>query len=411
MVEKGYKLTEVGAIPIDWELNSIDELIDLLTDFDSNGSFASVAENVKVYDYEEFAWYVRSTDLENRTKMNEVRYVDKASYDFLKKTSLFGGELLFLKRGDIGRVYLFKKQSNFATVAPNLYLLKINSRTRPEYLYYFFNTQLGQNQLKSKNASSTLGALYKDDVKSIIVPLPTLHEQAAIAEALSDMDAQIAQTEKLIEKKKAIKKGMMQELFTPKEGWVTKKLEDLCVIIKSGGTPLTSNPNFYNGEIPFLSIGDMTSQGKYLKYTTSTISREGLESSASWIVPKNSIIYSMYASVGYVSITKVELAISQAVLCMIFKSSLNLSYMYYYLLSIQTKVLMYVGEGTQKNLNAATVKQFDVYLPSLTEQLQIAEILNDQDNEISLLETKLQKLKYQKQGMMQALLIGKIRLI
>ena len=78
---KGMKQTDIGWIPEDWRVYTVLELIDLLTDYDANGSFSSVAENVKSYNYEEYAWYVRSTDLENNSKLSDVKYVDK---DFLK---------------------------------------------------------------------------------------------------------------------------------------------------------------------------------------------------------------------------------------------------------------------------------------------------------------------------------------
>jgi type I restriction enzyme S subunit len=215
--DRGYQQTEVGLIPVDWVQYKVLDLIELLTDYDANGSFMSVAENVNVYNNENYAWYVRSTDLEKKSKLTDVRYVDEDSYRFLKKTSLYGGELLFLKRGDIGKVYLFKMRTRKATLAPNLYLLKLNEMSSSSYLYYFFNSIKGQLQLKSKNASSTLGALYKDDVKSILVPLPpSLIEQKAIAETLSSMDKDIQALQVKKEKYKRIKQGMMQELLTGK---------------------------------------------------------------------------------------------------------------------------------------------------------------------------------------------------
>lgn len=214
---KDYKQSEVGLIPEDWKLYQVNDLIDLLTDYDANGSFASVAENVNVYNNDNYAWYVRSTDLEKKSKLSNVKYVDKESYKFLKKTALYGGELLFLKRGDIGNVYLFQMQTKHATVAPNLYLLKLNKLSNSTYLFNYFKSNSGQLQLKSKNASSTLGALYKDDVKSIYVPLPpTLEEQNAIANALEDMDEELDVLAAKKEKYEHIKQGMMQELLTGK---------------------------------------------------------------------------------------------------------------------------------------------------------------------------------------------------
>lgn len=408
----GYKHTEIGVIPEDWKIKSVRELIELLTDFDANGSFASVADNVNVSDGFGFAWYVRSTDLENNSGENEVKYVDEKSYNFLKKTSLFGNELLFLKRGEIGKVYLFKMKTDYATLAPNLYLLKLNNLTHSKFLFYFFNTASGKSQLIAKNASSTLGALYKDDVKSILVSLPPLPEQQKIAEALSDTDALIQSLKKLIAKKKDIKQGAMQELLTPKEDWGVKKLGSLLLVAKSGGTPLSSVKEYYNGTIPFLSISDMTVQGKYLTKTENKISQRGIDNSSSWLVPANSLIYSMYASVGFVSINKIDIATSQAVLNMIPKNNIDKEFLYYFLVSIQNYVLKFVGEGTQKNLNAQAVKDFEINLPkSKEEQTRIAQILSDMDAEIEALEKQLQKTELLKQGMMQELLTGRIRLI
>lgn len=414
-----YKPTDIGLIPNDWDLYTVRDLINLLTDYDANGSFASVAENVKVYDYEEFAWYVRSTDLENNSNMATVRYVDHSSYNFLKKTSLYGGELLFLKRGDIGRVYLFKMKTKYATVAPNLYLLKINQKTTPEYLYYFFSTSLGQKQLKSKNASSTLGALYKDDVKSIFIPLPPLPEQTAIATALSDMDALIAQTEKLIEKKKAIKQGVMQELLRPKEGWVTKKIPEVCWFQEGPGV---RKHQFTQYGVKLLNGTNIQFGKLELDNTDKFISNEEAFGWYSHFLVDDQDI--LIACSG-VSIDKFHEKVTIAdkhhlPLCMNtstmrFKvdcKQLDKSYFIQFLKSKNFKEQI-SGKATgsaQLNFGPSHVKMIEISLPNIEEQIEIGKILDDFENQIIKCDTKLQKLKFQKQGMMQALLTGKIRL-
>lgn len=211
---KGYKDTEIGVIPEDWDVVTTNDLLQLLTDFEANGSFESVDKNVNIIDSYGFAWYVRATDLENNISMSSVKFVDEKSYKFLKKTPLFGGELLITKRGEIGKVYLFNSKSSYATLAPNLYLLKLNEKVIPTYLYYFFISDKGNRLLKRNNASSTLGALYKNDVKFMLFSLPPLPEQQAIAQVLSDMDTEITQLKARLEKTNAIKQGMMQELLT-----------------------------------------------------------------------------------------------------------------------------------------------------------------------------------------------------
>ena len=198
----------------DWEEKRLGETLELLTDFEANGSFAGVKDNVTIYDKTEYAWYVRATDLENKTKLNAVKYVDKKSYDFLKKTPLLGNELLITKRGEIGKVYFFKEVMGVkATVAPNMYLLKFKDFVLPLFFYYFFTNYKGNNLLKRINASSTLGALYKNDVKNIKTLLPSFSEQQKIANYLSNIDKKIEQVTQQITQTQAFKKGLLQQMF------------------------------------------------------------------------------------------------------------------------------------------------------------------------------------------------------
>lgn len=215
--KKGYKPSELGEIPEDWDVVTVDSMLELLTDFEANGSFETVAQNVTITDGFGHAWYVRATDLENNSDLGKVKYVDQNSYEFLKKTALFGNELLITKRGEIGKVYLFKKKTAYATVAPNLYLLKLNQTINVMFLFYFFKSEVGQRLLKRNNASTSLGALYKDDVKGMTVAKPIdSKEQTSIALILSDMDEEIQKLEQRLNKTRQIKQGMMQELLTGK---------------------------------------------------------------------------------------------------------------------------------------------------------------------------------------------------
>lgn len=384
-VKKGYKQTELGIIPEDWDALSIYEVAKITT----GGS-----DTQDRIDDGEYPFFVRSQKVE---RINQFTMNCEA----------------ILTSGDgvgVGKIFHYVNEKfDFHQRVYCIY--DFNQKTTGKYLYYQFSTSF-YNRVMQLTAKSSVDSVRREMIAEMVLPFPKkVSEQTAIANALSDMDALINQTEKLIEKKKAIKQGAMQELLKPKEGWVTKKLGEIVSVIKSGGTPLTSNREYYNGEIPFLSISDMTNQGKFLNYTSSNISQEGLDNSSSWLVQKESLIYSMYASVGFVSLNKIDIAISQAVLGMKFKEFINLDFMYYALVSMQKSVLKFVGEGTQKNLNAASVKNFDITFPSIFEQKNISMILNEIDQDINLTVHKLTKLKQQKQGMMQALLTGKIRLV
>ena len=212
------------------------------------------------------------------------------------------------------------------------------------------------------------------------------------------------------------KKGVMQKIFSQEirfkddDGsafpeWEERKLGELCKVAKSGGTPSSTKKEYYNGDIPFLAISDMTSQGKYLKYTSKSISQKGLDNSAAWLLPENTIIYSMYASVGFVSINKIPLATSQAVINLILKDNANTEYVYYYLLDFKKNIHRYIETGTQGNLNAQTVKSLKIKLPCLKEQTKIANFLSAIDTKIEQTQKQLQETKAFKKGLLQQMFV------
>ena len=119
----------------------------------------------------------------------------------------------------------------------------------------------------------------------------------------------------------------------------------------------------------------MTKQGKYVSYTEKHISESGIENSSAWVVPSNSLIFSMYASVGLVCINTVPLATSQAMFSMVLKDHRMIEYIYYYLNFFrETKIHRHIETGTQSNINAETVRNIDI--PFQSNHLKLVETLN-----------------------------------
>lgn len=187
--------------------------------------------------------------------------------------------------------------------------------------------------------------------------------------------------------------------------WEEKHLKELIAVGKAGGTPTASNKSYYNGEaatISFLGISDMTEQGKYLSTTSKNITKEGLDSSSAWLVPAGYLVYAMYASVGKVGIAKKPMATSQAMFSMTFIKSADTEYIYYYLEHFRDNGLkLLITTGTQGNINADTLKSFNIPLPSLAEQQKIAEFFSALDERIALTADKVKLLKEQKTGYLQ----------
>lgn len=208
----------------------------------------------------------------------------------------------------------------------------------------------------------------------------------------------------------------MQGLLTGKlrlpgfeEEWKKKKLGEIADM-SAGGTPPTTVLEYYGGKIPWVSITDMTKNGKYIFETDRHLTEKGLANCSAKIFPAGTVLFAEYASIGECSIAVVNLCSSQAILGIQPKSSLNNDYLYYFL-SLKREEFKNKGQhGTQKNLNSQLVRDFTICLPSIKEQIAIANVLSNIDTEITSLEQQREKTKALKQGMMQELLTGRIRL-
>ncbi|MCT7965002.1 restriction endonuclease subunit S [Laspinema sp. D1] len=190
------------------------------------------------------------------------------------------------------------------------------------------------------------------------------------------------------------------------EIWRKNNLISLVKVMKSGGTPDTSKESFYNGEIPFVTIEDMSGSQKYLLNTTKRITNEGLKKSNAWLVPENSLLYSIYATLGLVRINTLRVATNQAILAMIVDDELiKQEYLYYWLEYIHDSVINLSSQTTQSNLSASAVKRFIVYHPQdKKEQEKIAEVLSTVDRAIAQTEVLIAKQQRIKTGLMQDLL-------
>lgn len=218
----------LGEVPAHWEVLQFRRGFTFLTDYEANGSFAATKEMVNLDEGEPYAWFVRATDLENGRigLIQGNRYCDEASYQFLSKTKLDGGELLIAKRGEIGKVYQLPELSCRATLAPNLYSIKLSKKIITQFAFYWFSSSFGRPQLELANKSTTIGALYKDDVRALICIFPPVSEQHEITkrvdEQIRHVDLMIAEAEKIISLSSERRSALISAAVTGKidvRGW------------------------------------------------------------------------------------------------------------------------------------------------------------------------------------------------
>ena len=258
-------------------------------------------------------------------------------------------------------------------------------------------------------------------LNKVFVPLPpTKSEQEAIAEALSDADALIESLEQLLAKKCNIKQGAMQELLAGKKRlpgfsgeWEVKRLVQLADI-RSGGTPSTTQPQFWDGDILWGTPTDITALNgrKYLFDTSRKITLYGLKSSSAEVIPANSIVMTSRATIGECAINRLPVTTNQGFKNFVPFENVDVEFLYYLLLTQKQGFVSLCGGSTFLEIGKAQLAAFEVRLPATkVEQTAIAAILSDIDAEITALEAKLAKARSLKQGMMQELLTGRIRLV
>ena len=288
------------------------------------------------------------------------------------------GDILFQRSSetfeDIGRANVYLDKEHPATFGGFVIRGKKISEYNPMFFRYLLCTPNARKQTVRMGAGAQHYNIGQDGLGKISLYFPTIQEQQKIAGFLSAIDDRISVQNKIISKYETLIKGIYHDFFSKPADYAIK-IKDLIIKGKAGGTPSSTVAQYYNGDIPFLSISDMTKQGKYVSYTEKHISKSGIENSSAWIVPSNSLIFSMYASVGLVCINTVPLATSQAMFSMVLKDHRMIEYIYYYLNYFrEAKIHRHIETGTQSNINAETVRNIDI--PFQSNHLKLVETLN-----------------------------------
>ncbi len=381
-IPKGYKKTKVGIVPSEWEVKKLGEVAKTYSGGTPN-------TNNKEY-YLGTIPFIRSAEIDK--KRTEL-FISKQGLNSSSAKEVIVGDLLYALYGANSGECAISKQCG----AINQAVLCIKSSENVKYLYYF----LSSNKIKIINTylQGGQGNLSAQIMKNIKLPLPPLPEQNTIAEILSTEDKVIELKEKLIEKKEAQKKYLMQNLLTGKKRltgfrgeWNKVRLGEVCEIIK--GSQLNKN-TLSEYDKYYVLNGGITPSG----YTDN------------WNVEKNTISISEGGnSCGFVNYNT-ENFWSGGHCYTLQDLSINMENLFlYFTLKYKQQTLMElrVGSGLP-NIQKKSLLNFKVNLPPLDEQKTIAEILSTANKEIELLKADLEKEKEKKKALMQLLLTGIVR--
>ena len=396
-VKAGYKKTEIGIIPDDWdiqELQYISKIIDSLhqTPKFSNEGYAMV----RVSDIK-----TGNLSLSKTLKVNEDIFL-MFTNNYIPKRN----DIVLSRVGSYG-VSSFVNQDEPFCMGQNTVVIvpKLNNK----YIYFSLNSNAVKNQIENESFGTGYKSLSLKNIKELSIPFPPLPEQKAIAEVLSDTDNLIQALEKRIAKKRLIKQGAMQKLLTPKEDWEVKKLGEIAEVV-GGGTPNTFMKKYWNGAINWFTPTEI-GINKYAFESIRKITEEGLKNSSAKILPIETVLLTSRAGIGDLSILRLEGCTNQGFQSLIAKELIHNEFLYYLMTSLKKVLIQNASGSTFLEISPNRIKQIDVSIPNYKEQTSIATILSDMDSEIEALEKKLAKYKQLKQGLMQELLTGKTRLI
>jgi type I restriction enzyme S subunit len=259
--------------------------------------------------------------------------------------------------------------------------------------------------------------------RKLILVIPPLVEQEAIAGALSDADAWIESLEQLIAKKRQIKQGAMQELLTGKRRlpgfsgeWEKVLLGDVIMHCSSGATPYRGRPDYYKGSIRWITSGELNYN--VIMDTIEHISDEALGNTNLKLHPPGTFLMAITGleaagTRGSCGIVGAPATTNQSCMAVYPNSRLTQKFLFHFYVYRGDELAFKYCQGTkQQSYTASLVKLLPIELPpTIDEQTAIATVLSDMDTEIESLESKLAKAREIKQGMMQELLTGRIRVI
>ncbi len=410
-LKAGYKQTEVGVIPEDWEVMPFSKVTNAIT--------CGVAATPKYVSEHHGKPFLSASHVQNgKVITDDFKFITIELYNQITKNNKpEKGDILYTRVGaGIGEAGVIEVDFDFA-IYVSLTLIKPK-----KYLNsYFLKSLLNSNFYRflanrDQFAGGGVQNLNVQVVKEFPIPVPSLLEQAAIARALSDVDALISALNSEIAKKRLIKQGAMQELLSGKKRltgfsgeWEVKKLGDITVVA-TGNTPPTNDKSNYGDEYLFVSPVDL-GNGKYILNTEKKLSKKGFDISRKF--PKNSILFTCIGStIGKSGIASFELTSNQQINAVFPNESFSSDFLFYALNKLSLKIKSLASEQAVPLINKTDFEANIIPLPpTKEEQNAIAQILSDMDNDILALETQRNKTLAIKQGMMQNLLTGKIRLI
>ncbi len=378
--------------PLNWQRVRLGDILELLTDYHANGSYELLKNNVTLLKHVDFAIMIRTTNFENNDFKNDLIYINKKAYEFLSKSKVFAGDILVNKIANAGTAYFMPKLNQPVSLGMNLFLLRI----KPNYNNFFIFKQIANYErvLKTFANGSATKTITKNVIKNLLIPLPPLNEQIAIANILSAVDRYLYSLDALILKKESVKKALSFELLSQRkrlkgfnQDWQRVRLGDICNYLTSN---LSAEQIKQQGKIKVYDVNN------FIGYTDTT-----------FISDKPYISIVKDGSVGRVRILPPKTNILSTMGALIANHKTTTEFLFYLLSNFDFK--NFTSGSIIPHIYFKDYKEKTIFLPPLNEQIAIANILSGLDHEIISLKNKKRQFENIKKALNHDLMSAKIR--
>jgi type I restriction enzyme, S subunit len=413
-VKAGYKQTDVGVIPENWKSTTVQGLAASTRNAIVGGPFGSDLVSLDYVD--DGVPVIRGQNLGLQYISGNFVFVTSTKAKSLEANLARPDDIVFTQRGSLGQVSIVPKVPyDRYLISQSQMKLTVDQETAdPLFFYYVFSSSQQQDCIRQNTIQTGVPHINLGILRGIPVQFPPFPEQCAIATALSDVDALISSLDKLIAKKRDIKQAAMQELLTGKRrlpgfsgAWERKRIEDVFTIFvgRSKRDQIVDGGRYWVAD-----MGSVSTEGRLIVSKTTNCHDDFLRF-GDLIMPKDDIGGgNIIGKVGYIDIDKTYV-LGDHVFAL--RSKLGMSLFFSYVINgykMNSELRKKVSGSAQLGISKKSVQEQEIPYPTVEEQAAIATVLTEIDAELTALVQKRDKTKAIKQGMMQELLTGRVRL-
>ena len=400
-------------VPDDWNLSPLGECVTEKLSYGINAPAIPYNPN--------YPRYIRITDI---TENGQFDSSDPKSVntDDKEKYTLKEGDIVLARTGaSTGKSYLYRKKDGELVYAGFLIKAAIDTkRHNPRFIAGQLTTKRYWNWVATVSMRSGQPGINGKEYASFLIPIASKIEQDLIAYTISQFDTYIDDLTELIEKKRGIRDGALDDLTagrTRMEGFCGERKEytisDITRTVITGGTPSTARQEYYGGNIPWLSSTEI--HQKRIKKPTTYITDLGLQNSSAKIAPERSVLIALAGqgkTRGTAAYLTRPMALNQSLAALVTNEKCNPEFLYYLIESMYLSLReLSSGDGGRGGLNKKLIKGVTVTIPvDVAEQEAIADTLTAMDEEIEELEIERDKIIQIREGAMDDLLTGRVRL-